>query len=57
MGLFLRLLRRRNASRNYQIGLDLPEVDHGKTYYQASLPVRQLQVKMAVLGAKDPEEP
>jgi hypothetical protein len=42
---------------NYQIGLDLPEVDHGKTYYQASLPVRQLEVKMAILAAKDPKSP
>lgn len=41
----------------YQIGLDLPEVDHGKTYYEASLPVRLLSVKMAILAAKDPHSP
>jgi hypothetical protein len=39
---------------NYQIALDLETVDHGKTYYEASLPVRHLEVQMAILGAKDP---
>jgi hypothetical protein len=42
---------------NYQIALDLLTVDHGATYYEASLPVRHLEVKMAILGAKDPRSP